>query len=224
MIMANKIILLLIMTCFLVKNTMASNFYFKDTYGNIVKHIYSNTNNYLSLHKKNIDVLETIELESSQSMVYKKDINELKINPVHTKQVCVYIKTINGIDTIYLKVMQPLLFFDIEIPDFLPHEDTLKLKYNKSIILNLYFEDNYKYITKFEDNVFIIAYVNYTDDTKNCLIVKKNSYSRYEVIITDEVLRHKGKEAYFYISTYRLINESASLMNHKDIKCLFKIE
>lgn len=174
--MNKKLILLIIIAHLAVHKSIASSFYLTDTYGNEVQNIYSNTNNYLSLYKKNSNFLGVIELNFSQNVIYSYDkkINELKINPNHTRQIDLYIKTIDGIDTVCIKILEPLLLFDIKISDSLLQQDTLKLSHNRSIMLELYFEDSYKYITKFEDNVYIIAYVNYIKYTdKSCLIIKK---------------------------------------------------
>ena len=211
---------------------VADNFYFTDTYGNKIDYIYNDTNNYLSIHKYNEDDLSVIDIKCYQNhsvCLYNQTVNEIIIytNILPPDLVFIYIETNNGLDSIPLKVIEPFYRFNISIVKELSNTDTLTLKYGKSIFIDLQIEEKYKFITKFEDNIYLLSSI-FWDNDKYPVIVKRESYNRYELIFPYDIFGYKRmieSPVNLVVYPYRLINKTKpSPISHKSVSYIVKIE
>ena len=70
--------------------------------------------------------------------------------------------------------MVTLLFF------FFKNTTFARIREISRIFIDLQIEDNYKYITKFEENVYLLASIFWDNDTYP-VIVRRHSYSKEQV-------------------------------------------
>ena len=224
--------MLILILCLISSNVIASNFYFTDTYGNKVENIYSNTNNYLSLNKKYNDSLSIIDIKcynSNTSCSYNKEINELQIytSLIAFKKLFVYVINRGKVDSIQLQIIQPFYNLKINISSESLDEDTLNLTYGKSVFVELEIEDNYKYLTKFEENIYLLSAI-FWDKDQYPVIVKKHSYNKYELLFPYSIFGYKfmiNTPVYLFIYPHSLVrkNEPEPIL-HRSVNYIVKIE
>ena len=222
--------LLLLFLLFLSFDGRASDFYFTDTYGNKLQGIYSKTNNYLSLHSNDNDTLSIVDIKcykNSISYSYKKQINELRIYPniIPSEKIFVYILTKDKVDSIQLQILQPFYSLEINISSESSEKDTLHLKSGKSVFIDLQIADNYKYITKFEENIYLLSSV-FWDKNEYQVIIRRKSYSKYELLFPYNIFHRDWIKtpARLLIYPYSIIKNEPQPILHRSVNYVVKIE
>ncbi|WP_375561926.1 hypothetical protein ACE193_05100 [Bernardetia sp. OM2101] len=172
-----KFCFLVLFQFFIFSNVLAKDYYFTDMFGNEIDYIYANVNNYLSI--KTRDNSPVFYLGCSAICFYNQ--GEIKVNPKSVSKISFYVILERDIyqdniktDTLTIEVKYPFHNFEINVL----FEDTIpKLKYNTSVKFNLHFDERYKYLTKFEENIFFVSYIHYTlDKRKVCVVINRKSY------------------------------------------------
>ena len=212
---------------------VASGFYFTNMYGNTVDRIYPNSNNYLYLHSDSKDVLLVDSLicyKFNTYYMYNKYNKELKIytnTPIYN-DIMIYVKYGNKVDSISLMVVNPFNKFKINLLKNVLEDDTVSIRYDRSVHISLDLDSLYKILTKFEENIFLVSYIAY-DRNKYPIIVKKNLAYRYELIIPYSIFMHKQKiklgEAFLVIVPYSFENGNNIIpIHHKSVSYIVKLE
>jgi len=222
-----KKLFLVLFQFFVFSNVLAEDYYFTDTFGNEIDYIYANVNNYFSI--KTRDNSPIFYLGCSEMCFYNQD--EIKVNPKSTSRIFIYVVLERDmyndnmkIDTLTIGVKYPFPLSDFEIN--VSFGDTIpKLKYNTSIKFNVHFGEEYKLVTKFEENVFFVSYIHYTlDKCKVYVVINRKSYYEYELLFSDEIFRRKRENVYLNIVPFVREGNTLEPILHREIHQLIEIE
>ena len=208
-----------------------------DTYSNKIQSIYNNTYNYLILNKQNSEslIITDVKIKFKGSYKYYTECffnaktNELKIYTTSPsfKKILIHITTEEGLDSILLQVIPPFDDFKINISKESLDGDTLDLKYGKSIFVNLQINDNYKHLTKSEENIYLLSTI-FWKNNQYPVIVRKSSYYKYELLFLYDIFRYKDfitTEVILSIYPYILINKrEPEPILHRSVNYVVKIE
>ena len=211
---------------------VANHFYFTDIYGNKVEYIYTHTQNYLSIHEVSNNESSIIDIQSYKGHTicsYNSVRNEVGIyTQILAPQILfIYIENDEGLDSIPLQVVQPSPKFAIVLAKESLIADTLKIKYKRSVFIELQIEERYKFLTKFEDNIYLLSNILWNEN-KYDVIIRRNSYGKYELLIPYHIFKYKEKidsPVTLVIYPYILVNKSEpKLLLHNSFSCIVKIE